>query len=275
MTTHRATVSVQPFKPAFLDTPGEPVIPWGRWLSMFEDYLLAVDFPTAAEFAGRKAALLRASLGVEGYRIYVSLVADSKEAFDDAVQHLAAHFELRPSLIYERAVFTRRVQSSTESVGQFVAELRELASKCGFDADQLEERVRDQFVAWLYDAKMRERLLQEADTSTLQHMVQLASTLERSSREGPALGERQPVNRVNARGRRSSTSSSTSASTSSSRVCFNCGGDGHLPKSPQCPAVGKKCRKCGKLDHFAKVCKGKSVTSWPRSRSPVRRQQHV
>jgi hypothetical protein len=64
-----------------------------------------------------------------------------------------------------------------------------------------DERVRDQFSAWLYDNDMRERLLQEDDKSTLQHMVQLATTLERSALEAPALGKRQPVSGVNARGR--------------------------------------------------------------------------
>lgn len=239
------TVSVMPFKPVFLESPGEPPIPWSRWLAMFNDYLLAVDFPTATEHAGRKAALLRASLGVEGYRVYSSLVADSREGFDDAVGHLAAHFEQKPSAIFERAQFTRRVQTNSESVAQFVAELREIAAKCGFDAAQLEERVRDQFVAWLHDPKIRERLLQEPDASTLQHMVQLALTLERSSRECPALGERQAVSRVHA----------GDYKPSGGGTCFNCGREGHLPKTPQCPALGRKCRKCGTPDHFANVCR--------------------
>ena len=180
---------------------------------MFEDYLLAVDFPTATEHAGRKAALLRASLGVEGYRVYSSLVTDTKEGFDDAVTHLVAHFEHKPSAIFERAQFTRRVQISSESVAQFVAELREMAAKCGFEGDQLEERVCDQFVAWLHDPKIRERLLQESDMATLQHMVQLALTLERSSRECPALAEKQAVSRVHA----------GNYKPSGGGACFNCG----------------------------------------------------
>ena len=36
---------------------------------------------------------------------------------------------------------------------------------------------------------MRERLLQEPDDSSLEHMIQLTNTLERSAQEGPALGE--------------------------------------------------------------------------------------
>ncbi len=205
---------------------------------------MAVAFPDGEEHDGRRAALLRASLGVEGYRIYTSLSATPRAPYADAVRLLAGHFDRKPSIIFERAVFTRRVQSSSESVTQFVAELRESAAKCGFEANQLEERVRDQFVAWLQDSKIRERLLQEADASTLQHMVQLALTMERSSRECPALADRQAVSRVHA-----------GEHKSAGGACFNCGREGHLPKTSQCPALGKKCRKCGTLDHFANVCR--------------------
>jgi hypothetical protein len=62
---------ITPFKPVFLEVAGEPNVPWGRWKAMFEDYLLAIDFPDGEEHEARKAALLRASLGVEGYRIFI------------------------------------------------------------------------------------------------------------------------------------------------------------------------------------------------------------
>jgi transposase InsO family protein len=249
-------VSVQPFRPTFLDVPGEPVVPWNRWHAMFEDYLLAVDFPVATEQLPRKAALLRASLGIEGYRVMTSLMQDPREPYDQLVQHLTTHFDRRPSLIFERAVFTRRVQSGAETVAQFVTELREKAAKCGFAAAQVDERVRDQMVAWLYEPKMRERLLQEPDNSTLEHMVQLATTLERSAQEGPALGETKQaaVGRVGSSGagRRDHRAANTTV------TCFNCGREGHRPKSPQCPAMGKTCSKCNKLNHFAKVCKSRA-----------------
>ena len=76
---------------SFFETAGKPVVPWSRWLAMFEDYLLAIDFPDGNEHVARKAALLRASLNVEGYRVYTTLVADVKESYEDAVVHLESH----------------------------------------------------------------------------------------------------------------------------------------------------------------------------------------
>ena len=73
------------------------------------------------------------------------------------------------------------------TVSQYVASLRELASKCEFPAAQLEERVRDQFVAWCVSDKIRERLLQEPAQRTLQVIVNIVTTIERAVNEAPAL----------------------------------------------------------------------------------------
>ena len=45
------------------------------------------------------------------------------------VNHIAAHFEHKPSLILERTVFTHCEQLNSKSVMQFVAKLRQCALK--------------------------------------------------------------------------------------------------------------------------------------------------
>ena len=41
--------------------------------------------------------------------------------------------------------------------------------------------------------------------------------------------------------------------------CGRCGYV-HTSKQNQCPAMGQKCHKCGKINHFAKVCKNSQKT---------------
>jgi hypothetical protein len=53
------------------------------------------------------------------------------------------------------------------------------------------------------------------------------------------------------------------------KTCHYCGGT--YPHKGPCPAKGKECRKCGKSNHFAKVCRGKLQ---PASKSPYTRRQH-
>jgi hypothetical protein len=252
-------MSTQPYRPSFLQSPGRPPVPWLRWLAMFEDWLLATGFPENEAIAQRKAALLRASFGTEGFRIYTSLTTNPWESYDDAVTRLGTHFGQSASTIFNRAQFTRRQQRAGESVTQYVASLREMASKCEFVAEQLDERVRDQFFAWANCDRIRERLLQEPANRTLDELVSLAVTIERAMTEAPALSSES--NRMSAsvshmfsrRGRPSSPSTASSG-------CGNCGRDSHATRSADCPARGQLCRSCGKIGHFSVKCRS-SATS--------------
>lgn len=72
---------------------------------MFEDWLLAIGFPDGDEHNNRKSALLRASLGTEGYRLYSSLTpeAELREPYNNAVARLKKHFDQPASDIFLRA----------------------------------------------------------------------------------------------------------------------------------------------------------------------------
>ena len=62
---------------------------------------------------------------------------------------------------------------------------------------------------------------------------------------------RQEVNFMRNRGKQRGNSSKKTAQT-----CRNCGGEWPHTKTA-CPAQGKTCRACGKLNHFAKQCHSK------------------
>jgi len=103
---------------------------------MIEDWLLAIGFPETEAMPPRKAAILRASLGTEGFRIYSLLATNPREVNVDAVACLETHFGRPASTIFNRAQFFRRQQKASEMVTQYVAALREMASKCEFSAAQ-------------------------------------------------------------------------------------------------------------------------------------------
>jgi hypothetical protein len=249
----------QPFRPQFLQTPGKPPIPWDRWKRLFDDWLLAIGFPDTEAFAARKAAILRASLGPEGSRIYYSLAPKTTvEDFTAVANRMQTYFGTTASDIYNRAQFTRHQQRPGETIAQFISTLRELAAKCNFPDSQVDERVRDQFAACCADNRIRERLLQEPGTKTLADLELLALTMERALQEAPALATSStavasaPVGSVGNR-----------KSASSSPTCGNCGRAGHASRAANCPARDKDCSKCGKTGHFGSVCRssGAKTTS--------------
>jgi len=148
-----------------------------------------------------------------------------------------------------------------------------MAAKCEFPADQLTERVRDQLIVWCYSGRIRERLLQEPATKTLDEFVSLAVTMKRAMVEAPALApvERKPVNRVKTTA--TYRDQQQHKGRSKSKSCFNCGQTNHIAKSDICPARDKKCGSCNKTGHFARVSRQGSRRH--RSKSHHRRPAHT
>jgi hypothetical protein len=141
-------ISATQFRPVFLQTPGNPPIPWQHWRRMFADWVGAIGFPNTPPFAVRKAALLRASLGAEGSRIYYTLIPDDlEETYDEIMTRMGTQFNRPAGVIFNRALFSRHLQKPGDSVMQYLSSLRELARRCNFQPDQFDERIRDQFAA--------------------------------------------------------------------------------------------------------------------------------
>ena len=292
-TTAAAVLSVHPLKEQFLACPGDPVLRWEVWYQMFQDHLVGCGAEHLPE--NRRLALLRSSLGTEGYRICSELCPNDL-SFDQTVTRLANRFAPKQSRIYSRAQFNRRLQHSHENCLQFSTELRTLVAKCSYADDITNELVRDRFVAGLSNDRIRERLFLEKDDLSMDDALNLALNFERATTESrqvtsstsstasttkvQALSHRRPSMRQNQSPYRRPSQSSTRSSskgTSSFRnegnfknahkplpnmqnKCYRCGNARHSNQQ-RCPAIGVTCRKCGKIGHFDKVCLSSSSTA--------------
>ena len=147
---------------------------------MFNDHLLAYDLDNISE--ARKLAILRNSLGAEGYRICIDLCPEDI-TYDTVIARLSNRFAPKMSVIYARSVCHRRVQSSDENCVQFVTALRSLLAKCDYAEAIRSEILRDRFVAGAVSDKIKERLILEGDTLTIEQALVIAGNLERTSKE--------------------------------------------------------------------------------------------
>ena len=77
---------------------------------------------------------------------------------DDLVSVLKLHFKPEPILIAECYAFYKRDQVPGESLADYVAELRRLASNCKF-GQHLPEALRDRFVCGLCSEPVQKELL--------------------------------------------------------------------------------------------------------------------
>ena len=103
-------------------------------------------------------------VGPKTYKLLKSLIAPmlpSDKTIDELYQTLKRHVQPTDSVISRRARFYTRNQKDTESVTDFVAELKLLAAECEFDAF-LDQALRYIFAIGIGDRETQRKLRSEA-----------------------------------------------------------------------------------------------------------------
>jgi len=229
----------------------------------------------------KQVATLLSVIGGKTYALLSDLLAPTKPAtksLKDLKEALQAHFEPKPVVIAERFQFHRRNQEPGESVAEYEAELRRLASSCKF-GDYLSEAIRDRLVCGLRSESTQKRLLAEAEL-TLTKALEIAQSMEAADRNTQRLKQKGNsdslhVHRSSTHGSGSSARNSTHGSGSSVRSgthggsgsdqCFRCGSKTH--KSHECRYRETVCHACGKKGHLAKVCRSSQLPRAPKASS--------
>ena len=171
------------------------------------------------------------------------------KSFDDLKEILVSHYSPKPIFIIGFK-FHRRNQHESETVAQFVVELKRLALKCEFETF-LEEALRDRLVCGLKSVQIQKKLLAERDLAFTK-AFETAQSMELANKEDFRDTSVPVDDTVNKVGRYASSGHSTRDTVS----CFRCGSK-HSPSG--CWARSVQCYKCHNEGHLAKMCdkKGK------------------
>lgn len=230
------------------------------------------------ELAGRseevKCSYFLLCIGEDGREIYKTLPFEKEEtstAEDGAVtwqrtiEEMKSAFktycEPRKNITFERHKFNTRNQNEGEHIDQYVTALRTLAKRCEFK--ELESGlIRDRIVCGIRAQSVKERLLREADL-TLNKAIDICRATEYSKEQAKSLhsdGKTESVDFIRnnqlrkALNKREKEPASGKQQNRSS--CRNCGRQ-HEPRA--CPAYGKRCNHCNKLNHFANSCRSQQA----------------
>ena len=194
-------------------------------------------------------------VGIVTYGLLRNLLAPAEpkgKSLEEIVDTLKVH-EPKPLVIAERFHFHRRNQGTNESIADYVAELRSLASSCQFEA-YLDEAPRDRFVSGiLSEATQRSLLSQEKPT-----FVTAILTRKEAEKNAKQLQEREEINvRVRKIGQRQKQVLRTpNDSVAQPKSCYRCGKAGH--PAGECRHKESVCHSCNKRGHLAKVCHSKN-----------------
>ena len=240
-----------------MDSTPAPSINWSspnlksEWRKFKRHCELMFSGPLSGKSDAVKCSYLLIWTGEKGQDVFSTWTLTDAEANKPKVYLDKFENYIQPSAnpIFARYIFHQRNQADGETIESYVTQLKVLAKDCEFDTleDQL---VRDWLVFGVKNARIRERLLSEGATLTLARAVECSRAIETVQEtqalmlnEQTQIPIKQEVEVVQRQ--------------KNSPACYFCGGP--YSRSHKCPAKGKQCSKCRKMNHFAKMCKSKVV----------------
>jgi transposase InsO family protein len=239
---------------------------WKKWLTRFERLLCGLNI-TADK---RKTALLLHYAGPDVDDIYDTLptATGSNEDYRAVVEKLNQYFSPQTNVAFEVFNFRQAKQKPDESLDSYHTRLRHLSQTCEF-SDPAKE-IKDHIISTCTSNSLRRRALR--DNLDLPNLLKTGRAIEISERQARQV-EQQEFSNVNslrdgipqhpnkeATGRPRSRFENPrlrnfrdAEPSRGKETCRNCGGT--YPHIRVCPARGKDCKSCGKVGHFARVCR--------------------
>eukprot|EP00117_Sycon_ciliatum_P009825 scpid45789/ scgid11968/ Uncharacterized protein K02A2.6 len=248
---------------------------WPQWTKRFERFRSLSKLDQDDET--RQISTLLYTMGAEADNIFdaLPLTDDTRKKYDSVTAALDKYFTPAVNVIHQRTIFEQTTQHPGESVEEFVRRLRAAAKYCAFDKP--DERIRDRFVAHMTDRAVSKQLQLKDHTSlTLADAIASARKTESVNKElalqapmnlaAAAYTPRQPQDwRPPVKQGPSKPSPSSQARYSRDSTVHKCRWCGlstdHKSDRARCPAQSQKCRTCGKLGHFATVCRSATSTA--------------
>ena len=165
-------------------------------------------------------------------------------------------YESQKEHSYLRYKFFSYNQSEDQNIDDYVTGLKLKSSHCEF-VKLKESLIRDRIVAGTKDKRVQGRLLHEPDL-TLDKAIAICRAAEETKKqfeEMQAQSLSSNINQVCHRRPRGKQDEQKQRENQRNE-CKYCGSQ---HDKGQCLAFGKLCKKCGKCNHFAKVCRSKQA----------------
>ena len=243
----------------------------------FEAYAEQLEFFFVANGvtdSKQKKAVLLTNLPTETYQLAKDLVApillrEDSLTFDTIVERLQKQLKPQKSALVARYEFDNLARNAGETVSQYVAVLKHLATDCKFNNAMRLERLRDRLVSGIRDKRMMSELLKlKLEELTFDIAVAKCIAIEQSYRDVEALqGGKEPNSvdllfkskqnkkpKTKKEAKPPEEKSFPSPKGPGDQSCYRCLGN-HDHKS--CPYKREKCHHCNKTGHIARACKSK------------------
>lgn len=221
-------------------------ITWKRWRQEIELYM---ELALTDRSDDTKVKLFLYVIGEKGREIYDTLDLDGEHrTLTQVINAFENYCNPKKNETVERYKFFVRAQEENEPFDQFVTDLRVLATSCNFG--QLKNSLlRDRIICGTKDSKLRQDLLKVPELD-LEQCLRMCRAAELSKVRTKTLEASETLHTVSV-GRGDKQKQGAVVQKIQCKYC----GLTHERDKRKCPALGKKCVSCHKLNHFASQCK--------------------
>lgn len=153
------------------------------YIERFTQFLIVNDVDAA-----KKRAMLITHLGCDAYAVLENLVVPAKPAdksYEELVEVLKTHYSPNRVVMVERFKFNKRDQKDSESIAEYIVQLKKMAKYCDYGAT-LSSALRDRFVCGMRSETIQKKLLVVADL-TFEKACTIALSMEAADEQANAL----------------------------------------------------------------------------------------
>ncbi|UYV78715.1 K02A2.6-like [Cordylochernes scorpioides] len=239
---------------------------WETWRESFEIFAIAVNLESMPLV--RQRAILKHIAGEKTVMIYKTFHISENDTYPNVkemLDMLTNHFKPFKNTIQRRNAFFTCVQKEKQGIMEFVTELKHLAQECEFE-NLTESLIRDRLIIGILDREVKRKLLEDPQL-TLPRAISIAMISESTCSQVASLNEQKMIEKqIEKRNWVKDTIRMENAEAGPSginprreRIIEPCKWCGQRHKYGKCPAYGKKCKACGKTNHFSVVCRTKRI----------------
>jgi len=248
--------------PAPLEFSGNIAENYKRFKQRVNIYLMANGLNKKSDEV--KVAIFLNLIGEEGIDIYnnFGLSEEEKNKYDEVIRKFDEYLLPKKNIIYERFIFYKRTQEPNEPVDNFVKELKKLAKNCEFGDEQ--DMIRDRLVLGIADLAVQEKLLSITDLK-LDKAIEICRAKEMLKERIKTVQEEKAVEKVEkkymtkTRTKNQKVQKKPEIKEETGSEAFQCKRCNRKHGQRECPAFGRRCNRCRKLNHFEAACRVKEV----------------
>ena len=240
---------------------------WKLFCQIWDNYAIITDLKKRKKPYQR--AVFLNTIGTEGLRLVNTLVFETKpdgtqedkNDVDLLITKLTSLIVGQTNETYERFIFNKRDQRPDESVDEYIRTLKELSKTCNFCDCLRDSLIRDRLVLGIKDHPTRKVLLQRRKL-TLAQAEDICRSNEATASQLKELGEDPTIHATRPKGNATRPKGNLDWKKKEHMrertediiiTCKFCGRK-HRRDKRDCPAIGKTCAKCGRINHFANCC---------------------